>query len=166
VDATIRAATDADLPRLTDIYNHYIDGSHVSFDVDPWTLEHRQEWFATYAPTGRYRVLVLETADGVVGAAWSSPFRPKAAYDTSVETTIVLDPAVIGRGLGKRLLTALLDELATEDVHRAYAIIALPNDASIALHHRLGYRSLGVQHEVGRMYGAYWDTELLEKRFP
>ena len=166
MDVTIRAATDNDLPRLTDIYNHYIDGSHVSFDVDLWTLERRQEWFAKYAPTGRHRVLVLETADGVVGAAWSSPFRPKAAYDTSVETTIVLDPAVIGRGLGKRLLTALLDELATEDVHRAYAIIALPNDASIALHHRLGYRTVGVQHEVGRMYGTYWDTELLERRFP
>jgi phosphinothricin acetyltransferase len=166
VDVTIRAATDEDLPRLTEIYNHYIDGSHVSFDVDPWTLELRRAWFAKYARTGRYRVLVVETADGVVGAAWSSPFRPKAAYDTSVETTIVLDPAVIGRGLGSRLLTALLDELATEDVHRAYAVIALPNDASIALHHRLGYRSVGVQHEVGRMYGTYWDTELLERRFP
>jgi phosphinothricin acetyltransferase len=102
----------------------------------------------------------------VVGAAWSSPFRPKAAYDTSVETTIVLDPAAIGRGLGKRLLAALLDELAAEDVHRAYAVIALPNDASIALHHRLGYRSLGIQNEVGRMYGKYWDTKLLERRFP
>lgn len=155
-----------DLPRLTAIYNHYIDGSHVSFDVDPWTIERRREWFAKYTPTGRHRVLVVETADGVVGAAWSSPFRPKAAYDTSVETTIVLDPAAIGRGLGKRLLAALLDELAAEDVHRAYTVIALPNDASIALHHRLGYRSLGIQNEVGRMYGKYWDTKLLERRFP
>lgn len=166
MDAIIRAATDDDLPRLTELYNLYVDGSHVSFDVDPWTFERRQEWFATYSSTGRHRVLVLETADGVAGVAWSSPFRPKAAYDTSVETTIVLDPAAIGRGLGKRLLTALLEELATEDVHRAYAIIALPNDRSIALHQRLGYRSLGIQHEVGRMYGRYWDTELLEKRFP
>jgi phosphinothricin acetyltransferase len=165
VDAATRAATEADLPRLTEIYNHYIDGSHVSFDIDPWTIERRREWFAHYAATGRHRVLVLETNEGVGGAAWSSPFRPKAAYDTSVETTIVLDPAVVGRGLGRTLLTALLTELAGEDVHRAYAIIALPNDASIALHHRLGYRSLGIQHEVGRMYGRYWSTELLERRF-
>lgn len=165
MDTTIRPATADDLPRLTTIYNHYIEGSHVSFDVEPWTLEKRRAWFAKYAETGRHRVLVLETDDGVVGAAWSSPFRPKEAYDTSVETTIVLDPAVIGRGLGRLLMTALLDELSHEDVHRAYAVIALPNDASIALHERLGYRLLSIQDDVGRMYGTYWSTALLEKRF-
>lgn len=161
----VRAATETDLAAINRIYNHFIFETHVSFDTEPWSADKRAAWFEHYSTTGRYRVLVAEQVGGVIGMSYSSPFRHKRAYDTSVETTIVLDPDAVGRGTGTLLLGSLIEILEHEDVHRAYAVVALPNDASIALHRKLGYRSVGVQHEVGRKFGRYWSTELLERPF-
>ena len=82
-----------------------------------------------------------------------------------METTIVLDAAVAGRGIGSALLSALLDAVAASGAHRAYATVALPNEASIVLHERFGYRTIGVFDEVGHKMGEYWSTMILEKRF-
>ena len=101
----------------------------------------------------------------VSGFAASSPFRDKVAYETSVETTIVLDDGVVGRGLGRPLLSKLIDELATTDVHRAYALIALPNDPSVAIHLALGYREVGTLDEVGRKLGRYHSVMIMERSF-
>lgn len=74
-----------------------------------------------------------------------------------------MDSAGTGRGIGTALLAALLDQLAGEGVHRAYAVIALPNEASIALHRRLGYREVGILDEVGRKLGRYWSTMIMKR---
>lgn len=160
MEPVIRPATEDDLAAINAIYNRYIVDSHVSFDADPWDMERRREWWGHY----RGRVLVADADGKVVGTAFAGPWRHKAAYATSVETTVVLDPTVVGLGLGTALLSALLDLLAGQGVHRAYAIIALPNDASVALHRKLGYRKIGVLDEVGRKMDRYWSTMLLEKR--
>ena len=107
-------------------------------------------------------MLVAESDGRVVGFAASSPFRDKAGYATSVETTVVLDNGVLGRGLGGRLLVALLERLELEDIHRVYALIALPNEASIALHERLGYRTIGVLDEVGSKLGSFHSVVIME----
>ncbi|MCP3854730.1 MAG: N-acetyltransferase [Actinomycetia bacterium] len=160
----IRRASVDDLARITEIYNQYIVDSHVSFDTKPWNLERRREWWELYdSGDGPWQVWVAEVDGRVVGASWSSRFRPRTAYDSSVETTIVFDPGVTGRGLGGRLYEALLDDLDHRGVHRQYAIIALPNDASVALHHRMGYKTQAVQDEVGHKMGRYWSTMLLER---
>jgi phosphinothricin acetyltransferase len=93
-------------------------------------------------------------------------FRERAAYSRSVETSVYLDPSMLGHGLGTALYAALLDELAHEDVHRAYAGIALPNDASEALHRRLGFREVGTYTEVGRKFGRWWDVRWYERPLP
>jgi phosphinothricin acetyltransferase len=98
--------------------------------------------------------LIAETDGLVVGYATSSRFRPKAAYQTSVETTIYLAPEATGRGLGTALYAALFAALAEEDLHRAYAGVTLPNTASVALHRKVGFRSLEVYCEVGRKFGG------------
>ncbi len=162
----IRHATVDDLAAITDIYNHYIVDSHVSFDLEPWTPDQRRNWFANYGGDSPWQVWVTELDGEVIGAAWSSPFRPKAAYDPSVETTIVLKAGSSGRGLGTELYRALLSDVDARGAHRAYAIVALPNDASVALHRKLGFVSLGVQDEVGFKMGRYWSTMLLERRAP
>lgn len=161
----IRHATESDLGRINEIYNAYIVGRHTSFDMVPWPMTARREWFAKYATTGRYQVLVIEVGGEVVGFAASSRFRDKAAYDTSVETTVVLDEAHLGRGWGRRLLEALLTRLREEDIHRAYALIALPNQPSVDLHESLGYRSVGVLDEVGHKLDAFHSVEIMEMRF-
>lgn len=162
----IRPATVEDVPGITEIYNQWIVASHVSFDDEPWTVAEREEWFSRYSDTGPYRCLVATAEDGsIAGTSYSSPFRNKSGYRRSVETTVVVAKNALGVGLGRHLLIALLAVLASEPVHRAYAMIALPNDASVDLHLQLGYRSIGVLDEVGYKNGKAWSTELFELRF-
>jgi phosphinothricin acetyltransferase len=158
VTATIRHATEADLDRITEIYDQYVVDSHVSFDTEPWSLERRREWWASY----QGRVLVAERDGGVVGTAFAGPYRHKRAYASTVETTIVLDSAATGTGLGTALLGALVELLRDQGMHRAIAIIALPNDASVAVHRKLGYREVGTLDEVGFKMGRYWSTMIME----
>ena len=161
----VRRATERDLPDITRIYDCYIVGSHVSFDLEPWSTGRRRRWWDDHQGHDRLVVLVAEDDGGVVGTAYSSWYRPKAGYERSVETSVVLDPAHVGRGTGTALYRHLLDELAAAGTHRAYAVVALPNEASVALHHKLGFVDVGVEDESGFKLGRYWSTLTLEKRF-
>ena len=156
--ATIRPASIDDLPRLTEIYNHYITHTPITFDIEPVRVDERRAWFAQFEDRGRHRLFVAD-ADGVVqGYAGSHQFRTKAAYDTTVETTILCAPEAVGRGLGRLLYAALFEALRGEDVHLVLALITLPNDASCALHERFGFTQATVLREVGRKFGRYWDV--------
>jgi phosphinothricin acetyltransferase len=159
----VRAATADDVPRLTDIYNHYVTHSQATFDIDPFTVEQRREWFSHYAPTGPHRLLVAEDDGFVSGFATSSPFRARAAYATSIETSVYCDPERVGHGIGSMLYTHLFEQLAGEDLHRALAGITLPNDASLSLHERFGFVKIGEYSEVGRKFGRFWDVAWFEK---
>ncbi len=161
----VRPATASDVPAITAIYNHWINETHVSFDADPHTVEERTEWFSHYRDTGRHRVFVAVHEGDVVGVTYSSRFRPKSSYDTTVETTVVVDPGALGLGVGRLLLNHLLGVLATEDVHRAVALIALPNDPSVSLHEQLGYRTMGIYDEVGRKFDRFWSVQVMERAF-
>ncbi len=163
-DLTIRPATIDDLPRLTEIYNHYIVNTPTTFDLDPFTADQRREWFSHYAATGPHRMLVAESAGVVLGYTTTSKFHPRAAYDTTVEMTILSAPEAIGRGIGHRLYEAIFDELRKEDVHMAMAAITLPNEASCAIHERFGFTRVGVLREVGRKFDQYWDVVWYEKK--
>jgi phosphinothricin acetyltransferase len=159
----VRPARIEDLAELTEIYNHYVLSSHVTFDVEPFTVEGRREWLAHYADDGPFRLLVAEAAGAVQDYASSSPFRGRAAYRTSVETSVYCRPDSTGRGVGTLLYGHLFDRLAGQGLHRAYAGITLPNDASLALHRRFGFREIGTFGEVGHKLGRYWDVLWLEK---
>ena len=164
-EPTIRDATVADLDAISAIYDTTIVDSHISFDTEPWSRARRAKWWDEHQGDPRLVVLVAERGGDVVGIAYSSWYRPKDGYRRSVETSIVLHPGETGAGLGTRLYSALLDRLAAGGTHRAYAVIALPNDASVALHHRLGFRDVGVEDECGWKLGRYWSTLTLEHRF-
>ncbi|RLV04301.1 GNAT family N-acetyltransferase [Streptomyces griseocarneus] len=159
----IRPGAEGDLERLTEIYNHYVLGTPVTFDIEPVSAGDRGQWLADHPPTGRHRLLVAAQEGTVLGYATSSALRPKRAYETSVETSVYLAPEHTGRGVGALLYRALFDALAQEDVHRAYAAVTQPNEASMRLHERFGFRPAGVHREVGRKFGTYWDVAWLEK---
>ena len=159
----IRPATTTDLPRLTEIYNYYVINTPVTFDIEPYTVEQRVAWFSQFVPTGRYRLLVAEDDRAVIGYAGTTRFRPKAAYETTVETTIYCAPECTGRGAGRRLYASLFESLHGEDVHRLVAGFTMPNAASAALHQRLGFKLVGVFTEVGRKFGKYWDVCWMER---
>lgn len=157
---SIRDATADDLGRINDLYNTTVE-THVSFDVDPWTIEDRQHWWEHRDP--ELVCLVAEHDGEVVGVAYAGWWRPKEAYRTTMETTVVISEHVHGQGIGTELLATLAGRLHDEGVHRAVAIIALPNDASVALHVKLGYREVGVLTQVGNKLGSYWDTMIMER---
>jgi phosphinothricin acetyltransferase len=162
-DLHVRAATAADLESINTIYNHYVVETHVTFDDEPMTIEVRREWFGHYGDSGRHRVLVATDGDEVIGYATSSRFRPKPGYLTSVETSVYLAPDSVGKGAGSRLYSELFEAIAAEDLHRAYAGIALPNPASIGLHEKFGFKRVALFTEQGRKFGRYWDVAWFEK---
>jgi len=159
----VRRATEADLDAINDIYNHFVAETHVTFDVAPVSMEDRREWFGHYAESGPHRLMVAVDGDSVAGFASSSRFRPKPGYLTSVETSVYLAPDMVGKGIGSRLYGELFKAIEGEDVHRAYAGIALPNPASIALHEKFGFKRVAHFTEQGRKFGRYWDVAWFEK---
>jgi phosphinothricin acetyltransferase len=163
VSVDIRPGTLDDLERLTEIYNHYVRESQATFDVEQFTPQQRRTWFDHYSGSGRHRLFVADDGGALLGYATTSPLREKPAYETSVESTIYLVPEATGRGVGTQLYAALLAAMEGEDVHRAYAGIAMPNDASVALHERFGFRQVGYFSEQGRKLGRYWDVAWYEK---
>jgi phosphinothricin acetyltransferase len=163
---TIAPATAAHLGAINDIYNHYVAASAVTFDTEPKSMAWRREWFARFEEQGRYRLLVATGEGGILGYTYSHGFRPRAAYEATVETSVYVAAEHVGRGVGSALALALVRELETEDVHRACAGIAMPNPASVRLHERLGYRRVGYFSEQGRKFGRYWDVSWYERRFP
>jgi phosphinothricin acetyltransferase len=162
-DLRVRPAEPSDLARLTAIYNHYVVETAITFDIEPRTPEERRGWYVDHTSGPGHRLLVVQEGGNLLGYAGSGTFRAKRAYDTTVETTVYLDPTATGRGLGTLLYSALFDALAGEDVHRAVAGITLPNVASLALHRRFGFREAGVFTENGRKLGRYWDVAWLER---
>jgi phosphinothricin acetyltransferase len=159
----IRSAERRDLPRLTEIYNHYVVHTSVTFDIEPYTVEKRTAWFEQFGATGRYRLVVAERDGTVVGYAGTMRFRPKAAYETTVETTIYCAPEAVGQGIGPKLYAALFDAIANEDIRRIVAGYTLPNDVSAKLHASLGFTPVGIYKEVGRKFGKYWDVAWMER---
>jgi len=161
---TIRPAQLADLARLTEIHNHYVLHTHITFDLQPFSPEQRVPWFHEHSDGRRYRLLVAaDASDGVLGYTCTGRFRPKAAYDTTVEVSIACSPDATGRGIGRRLYQSLFEQLAGEDIYRIVAGIAQPNAASNALHQRFGFKPIGWFSSVGRKFGKYWDVLWLER---
>jgi phosphinothricin acetyltransferase len=161
---TIRLAEERDLPRLTEIYNHYVATTAITFDIDTYDVEGRRPWFAQFGAQGPYRLFVAECAGVIDAYAGTTSFRPKRAYETTVEATVYCAPGATGHGLGSALFGALWTALEGEDLRCAVAGITLPNEPSIKLHERFGFRLSGVLHEVGRKLGQYWDVAWYEKR--
>ncbi|MEV6022554.1 N-acetyltransferase family protein [Streptomyces sp. NPDC052036] len=164
-EVQVRPGVEDDLGALTDIYNHYVHTTPITFDTAIFTPEERRPWLLSHPEDGPHRLMVAVDSDSqeILGYATSSAFRAKPAYATSVEVTVYLAARATGRGVGTRLYEALFAALADEDLHRAYAGIAQPNEASVRLHERFGFRHVGTYRQVGRKFGRYWDVAWYEK---
>jgi phosphinothricin acetyltransferase len=159
----VRAARETDLPALTDIYNHYVVHTPITFDLHPVTIEQRRAWLLEHGAAGRHRLLVAEQGGEVVGYSTTSRFRPRAAYDTTVESSVYCRADCVRRGIGSMLYRELFDRLKEEDINRIVAGITLPNAASTALHERCGFRQVGALSGVGRKFDRYWDVGWFER---
>ena len=160
----IRPAHLSDLAALTDIHNHYVEHTHITFDVQPFKPEQRERWFHEHSDRHRHRILVAEEdGSGIVAYAATGLFRSKEAYATTVEASVACRHGLAGKGIGGMLYRELFALMAAEDVHRIVAGIAQPNEPSNRLHERFGFRRIGTFTEVGRKFGKYWDVIWMEK---
>jgi phosphinothricin acetyltransferase len=162
----IRPGEASDLAGIVEIYNHYVLNTQITFDVAPYTVETRRPWFEQFARSGRHRLLVAEDAGRIVGYACTSRYRPKAAYDTSVEFSAYCAADRVGSGVGRALYSALFETIRDEDIHRALAGITEGNPRSLAFHESFGFREIGRFTEQGRKLGRYWDVIWMERPLP
>ena len=162
----IRNATNADSLAIADIHNHYILNTVVTFEEDTITAAEMQRRITDIE--ARYLWLVYEENGIVVGYAYAGPWKARSAYRYAVESTVYLHTAHTGKGIGKLLYAKLIEGLKEINIHSVIGGIALPNDASIKLHERLGFKNIGQFIEVGLKFGkwvdvGYWELILENK---
>lgn len=158
----IRPAELSDAAALMAIYNPVVETSTATFDLVPRTLDEQRAWLADRS--GARIVLVAEDDTGaVVGFAGLSPYRDRAAYATTVEDSVYVHPDHQGSGVGRLLLTALLDAARAHGFHAVMARIVADHEASIALHGACGFEVVGLEREVGRKFGRWLDVTLMER---
>ena len=152
--ATVRQATTGDAAAIAAIYRPYVEHTRISFeDVAPSPNDIARRLSGPIHPW-----LVIAEGEQILGYASTSPMRGRPAYRWSVETGIYLASDVQGRGLGRRLLAAHLDLLERQGFVTIVAGIALPNDASVALHAKLGFTLSGIERGVGFKFGEWVDV--------
>ena len=160
----VRDAIAADLPAVAAIYTHYVLRTTTTFNTEVRTPREWTERFTDGVEQGPYHLLVAETAGRVAGYVETQRFRDKAAYDRSLELSVYVAPDTTGAGVGKALYRELLTRLEPDErFHRAYAIVALPNEASVAFHERCGFVHRGTLSEAGHKFGRYLDVAYYER---
>jgi phosphinothricin acetyltransferase len=162
----VGAGAESDLPGIVRILNDVAASSHASFDSRPVGVADRRDWFGRFTVTGPYRLVVARRGDRVVGYACSQRYRDHEAFRETVEVSVALAVDSRGQGTGSLLYGALFDRLAGAPVHVAVAGIALPNDASVALHRRFGFTEVGTFREYAVKDGRYLSSLWMQRLMP
>ena len=152
----IRKVNPEDAPALMDIYNFYIENSIATFEEDKISDDEMAKRIKDIS--SGYPFLVIETMKKIAGYAYASSWKTRSAYRYSSEVTIYLHPEKTGSGLGTKLYSAFIEEIRKTELHVLLAGISLPNDASIALHEKLGFNEVGCLKNVGYKFGKWIDV--------
>jgi phosphinothricin acetyltransferase len=153
---SIRLATESDAARIAAIYRPIVETTTISFETDAPKDDEMRRRIADTLP--RYPWLVYELDDAVVGYAYASKHRLRAAYQWSVDTSVYVEPQMHRQGVGRALYQSLFAILAAQGFFNAFAGIALPNPPSVALHEAVGFRPVGVYRNVGHKLGTWHDV--------
>jgi phosphinothricin acetyltransferase len=156
-----RDATVADAAAICRIYNQGIQDRVATLETEERTPEERGAWLAARDP--RHPVLVAEAAGAVVGWGSLNVFNPRRAYDHVADFSIYVDRDARGRGVGGRLLAALVDRARGLGYHKL-VLSAFPfNEAGLQVYRRAGFREVGIYREQGQLDGKWVDTIIMEK---
>ena len=168
MSVTIRLATVGDAEEIRTIYNHEVLNTTATFDLVPRTLAQQQEWLQ--ARSGAFAAIVAvdgSPAPGVEGAvvgfASLSPYKERAAYRTTVEDSVYVDRQRNGEGIGRLLLSHVVDVARASGFHVVMARIESSGDASRALHARCGFALVGIERETGRKFNKWLDVALMQR---
>lgn len=160
----LRQATDRDVPHMLEIYNHYVLNSTVTFDEDRLTLKEMRTKFRDVERLGFPWLVAVSPTGMILGYAYVTPWKAKAAYRFTVEDSIYLSPAATGKGVGKALMARMLDDAKAAGIKEVIAVIADKGaDASIAMHENFGFTKIGEMGKVGFKFGRWLGTVLMQK---
>lgn len=160
----IRDAVPGDVQAITDIFNYEVAHSAAIFDVEPFELVERQAWFAQFGREQPCLVCVdAEDGDRVLGFAYYTALRAKAAYAFSKELTVYIHHDARRRGIGSALYTKLIERARLQGVHVLVAVLGGDNPGSVALHEKFGFVRAGHLREVGRKFDQWVDTHYFTK---
>jgi L-amino acid N-acyltransferase YncA len=160
-NAVLRLASPADAAAILGIYAPNVRETIISFELEPPSVEEMARRIE--AGGDRYAWLVCERGGEVAGYAYASSFRPRAAYRWAVEVSVYVSSDHQRRGVGHALYERLLRLLELQRFHLAIATIGLPNDASVLLHERHGFRPVGVFPEAGYKFGRWVDVGMWQR---
>jgi phosphinothricin acetyltransferase len=153
---SIRDARSSDVVRICEIYNHYVMSAVATFEEDPVSAAEMEERLRNVQR--QFWWLVYEVDGRVVGYAYASAWKTRAAYRYSVESSVYIDPAFHGRGIGKALYERLLANLRTAGMHTVIGGVAGDNEGSIQLHRSMGFAEVARLREVGFKFGQWIDV--------
>lgn len=157
----IRDATEADLPEVLAIYNHAVAETTAIWNETLVDLDNRRAWFELRKARG-FPILIADVDGRVAGYASYGDWRPFDGFRQSVEHSVYVEKDHHGRGLGRALMTALIERARLGGIHVMVAAIEAGNQGSIALHAKLGFRLVGTHSEVGTKFGRFLDLTMME----
>ncbi len=161
-EVQIRKAVLNDIPNILEIVNHYIAHDTCIYDVEPRSLEFQITWFENQISLGNPVFVAVENSQ-LLGFASYSQFRPKVGYKFSMEHSVYLHPSEKGRGVGKLLMLALIDNAKEQNIHTLIGGIDATNLNSIEFHKKLGFELVGRMNEVGFKFGKWLDLVWMQK---
>ena len=159
----LRSAVAADLPSITALYAQEVRDHVATYEYDePDEAEMTRRWQAVVAQG--YPYLVAEHDGHFAGYAYASGYRAREGYRWTVEDTVYVHPHFVGRGVGRALLQRLMDDCTALGLRQMVAVVGdVTNVASIALHEKLGFRTVGVFRGLGRKHGRWLDTVQMQR---
>ncbi|MDO5981701.1 GNAT family N-acetyltransferase [Flavivirga spongiicola] len=152
----IRSLNLSDVEELLDIYNYYVLNSIVTFDDEVLSLDTFKDKIIRINTD--YPFIVFEENNEILGYAYGSKWRPKPAYKHTVESTVYVKHGALGKQIGTKLYTELLFELKKQNYHVVIGGLTLPNDASVKLHEKFGFKQVAHFKEVGLKFGKWLDV--------
>lgn len=159
----IRTATATDAQGLAEIYNHAVENTVAILNETLVDAENRAAWMAQRQGDG-FPVLVAEEAGQVIGYASYGPWRPFHGFRETVEHSVYVRDGQRGKGLGRQLMQALIDQARAEGLHMMVAAVTAGNDASIRLHEALGFEITARMPQVGQKFGDWLELIFLQLR--
>jgi L-amino acid N-acyltransferase YncA len=163
-DPLVRPGTEDDVTQIAAIYAHHVLHGTATFEIDPPNVEEIAHRRSEIEQAG-LPFLVAASGDRILGYAYAGPYRPRPAYRYTVEDSIYIDPAEIGRGLGKLLMPELIVACEKAGARQLIAVIGdSENVASVRLHERFGFRHAGVFRAVGFKFDRWLDTVLMQRQ--
>jgi phosphinothricin acetyltransferase len=158
----IRNATQTDAKQLSEIYNYYIKNTAITFEENPVSTE---EMATRIQNVQNHQLpwLVIEEQGDILGYAYATKWKERAAYRFTVEVTVYLSQNAHGKGLGTMLYNTLFQQLSAQGIHTAIGGITLPNDASVALHEKLGMKKVAHFIESGFKFEQWLDVGYWQK---